>query len=168
MKPIILLATLGLSAGLLSAEPEAPVAVNFADTDAFTDFSNSYSFPDRGRDAYIKELSTFIERRAAARLKGDLRLEVVITDVDMAGEFEPWHGPSAQDVRIVKDLYPPRINLSFRLSRADGTVVAEGDRRLRDLSFMYAVRMNNSDPLRYEKDLLDRWLGRELSSARHI
>ena len=167
MKTSILLATLGLSAGLLSAEPTSPVAVNFADTDTFTDFTNSYSFPDRGRDVYIAELSKFIEKRAAARLKGDLRLEVVITDVDMAGEFEPWHGPSAQNVRIVKDLYPPRINLSFRISRPDGSVVAEGNRRLRDLSFMYSIRLNDSDPLRYEKELLDRWLGRELSHASH-
>ena len=167
MKPTLLLATFGLLTGLLSAEPEGSVAVNFADTDTFTDFSNSYSFPNRGRDAYIAELSKFIEKRAASKLKGDLRLDVVITDVDMAGEFEPWHGSNAQDVRIVKDLYPPRINLSFRLSRPDGTVVAEGNRRLRDLSFMYSVRVNNNDPLRYEKDLLDRWIGRELSNASH-
>ena len=161
MKTLTLLATLGLLVGVASAEPAGPVKVNFVDTDNFTDFTDSYSFPDRGREGYIKELAKFIERRAESRLGGDLHLEVVITDVDMAGEFEPWHGPNLQDVRIVKNLYPPRINLSFRLTRADGTVVAEGNRRLRDLSFMYSVRLNDSDPLRYEKQLLDDWMSRE-------
>lgn len=164
MKTLTLLATLGLLTGALSAAPTAPagpVKVNFVDTDNFTDFTDSYSFPERGREQYIKELAKFIERRAENRLGGDLHLEVVITDVDMAGEFEPWHGPSFQDVRVVKNLYPPRINLSFRLTRADGTVVAEGNRRLRDLSFMYSVRLNDDDPLRYEKQLLDSWMSRE-------
>ena len=161
MKTSTLLATLGLFAGVVSAEPAGAVTVNFVDADNFTDFTDSYAFPDRGREAYIKELASFIENRAESRLGGDLRLEIVITDVDMAGEFEPWHGPRAQDVRIVKDLYPPRINLSFRLTRTDGTVVAEGNRRLRDLSFMYGSCMTDSDPLRYEKQLIDNWIRRE-------
>ncbi len=161
MKTLTLLATLGLVAGMLSAEPAGAVKVNFVDTDNFTDFTDSYSFPDRGRASYIKELAKYIERRAEHRLNPDLNLEVVITDIDMAGEFEPWHGPRVQDVRIVKSLYPPRINLSFRLTRPDGTVVAEGNRRLRDLSFMYSVRLNDNDPLRYEKELLDSWIRRE-------
>ena len=161
MKTSLILATLGLLAGVVSAEPVGAVKVNFADSDKFTDLTDSYSFPDRGREAYIKELTQFIEKRAESRLGGDLRLEVVITDVDMAGEFEPWHGARAQDVRIVKDLYPPRINLSFRLTRTDGTVVAEGNRRLRDLGFMYGSRLGDSDPLRYEKQLIDSWIRKE-------
>ncbi len=161
MKTTIILATLGLLAGVASAESVGAVKVNFVDTDNFTDFTDSYSFPDRGREAYVKELAQFIEQRAESRLGGDLQLEVVITDVDMAGEFEPWHGARAQDVRIVKDLYPPRINLSFRLTRSDGTVVAEGNRRLRDLGFMFAARPGDSDPLRYEKQLIDSWMRKE-------
>ncbi|WP_221032877.1 DUF3016 domain-containing protein [Actomonas aquatica] len=162
MKTSTFLAIFGLLAGAVAAEPASAVKVNFVDTDNFTDFTSSYSFPDRGRETYIKELSKFIERRAESRLPSDLQLEVVITDVDMAGEFEPWHGPNAQDIRIVKSLYPPRINLSFRLARADGTVVSEGNRKLRDMSFMYSVRFNDDDPLRYEKQLIDSWLRQEL------
>lgn len=168
MKTATLLTVLGLIAGTLAAAPTPPVAVKFVDTDNFTDFTDSYSFPDRGRGTFIKELTAFIQRKATARLAPGQSLEVVITDVDMAGEFEPWRGPNAMDVRIVKDLYPPRINLSFRIVGASGAVIAEGDRKLRDLGFMYTVRPTDQDPLRYEKDLLDRWLARELRAGEAI
>ena len=65
-------------------------------------------------------------------------------------------------MRVVKDLYPPRINLSFRIVNADGIVVAEGNRKLRDMGFMYSGRALDKDPLKYEKKLLERWISREL------
>lgn len=95
------------------------------------------------------------------RLPPSYRAEVVITDVDMAGEFEPWRRSGFDDVRIVKDLYPPRINLSFRVVNAAGETVLNGDRKLRDLNFMYAARPLNSDPLRHEKELLAKWIRKE-------
>ncbi|MCC5023997.1 MAG: DUF3016 domain-containing protein [Candidatus Synoicihabitans palmerolidicus] len=162
MKTPILLVTLGLFAGFLSAEPASAGEVNFVDTDNFTDFSDSYSFLERGRESIINEITRFLENRAESRLKAGEKLTIVITDVDMAGEFEPWRGSSAQDVRIVKDLYPPRIDLSFRLTNEAGTVISEGNRKLRDMGFMYTVRASDRDPLRYEKDLLARWLSKEL------
>lgn len=164
MKTSTLVLTFTLLAGAAVAEPPT-VSVQFGETERFTDFSSSYSNSDRSRDHFIKELATFIERRAADRLGAGQRLEVVITDVDMAGEFEPWRRSGGYDVRIVKDLYPPRIDLSFRLLGADGEVLAEGNRKLRDLGFMYTGRPMDSDPLRHEKRLLDRWVASEL---RHV
>ncbi len=168
MKTSTLLATLGLFAGVVSAEPASAVEVKFVDTDNFTDFSDSYSFPERGREQFIKEITEYLEKHAAKHVAAGQHLSIVITDVDLAGEFEPWHGPRSQDVRIVKDLYPPRVNLSFRLTDESGQVLAEGDRKLRDLGFMYSVRPTDSDPLRYEKELLERWLRRELRDITRV
>lgn len=165
MKTTTLVTALGLFASVLAAEPAAAVTVDFVDTDKFTDFSESYSFPERGRPYIVKRLSDYITQRAERKLPAGLQLHVVVTDVDMAGEYEPWRMSSSRDIRIVKDLYPPRINLSFRIVNAEGRVVAEGDRKLRDMSFMYSGRALDSDPLKYEKKLLDRWISRELGSA---
>ena len=165
MKTSTLVTVLALFAGVLSAEPVAAVTVDFVDADHFTDFSDSYAFPERGRKYYTKQLSEYLSDRAAKKLPKGWRLQVVVTDVDMAGEFEPWRSSSAQDVRIVKDLYPPRIDLSFRIWNAAGNVVAEGDRKLRDMGFMYSGRTLDSDPLKYEKRLLDRWVAREMGSG---
>ena len=94
-------------------------------------------------------------------------LSVTFTDIDMAGDFEPWRGPRFDDIRIVKDIYPPRINLSFRLTDAEGNVVKEGTRELRDLAFMMKITMAfRDDPVRHEKALLDDWLRSEFPRVR--
>jgi hypothetical protein len=79
----------------------------------------------------------------------------------MAGEFEAWR-PPAGEARIVKDIYPPRIDLAFRLAGDDGKVIKEGERRLRDPAFLAGANRYPDDPLRYEKALIDRWLEQEL------
>jgi hypothetical protein len=69
-------------------------------------------------------------------------------------------------VRIVRDLYPPRIDLSFTLTDADGTMIKTGERKLRDLAFMTPMRVTYcNDPLRYEKKLLAEWLDREFPAS---
>lgn len=66
-----------------------------------------------------------------------------------------------QDVRVVKDIYPPRVSLDFKLLDAEGKVISEGKRQLRDLSFQMTVALPSSDPLRYDKEMLSNWLRQE-------
>lgn len=89
------------------------------------------------------------------------RLTVTISDVDIAGAFEPWRR-NLWHARIVRDVYPPRIDLMFTLTDRDGNVIRSGERKLRDLAFMTPTLSYRSDPLRYEKKLLADWLDREL------
>ena len=63
----------------------------------------------------------------------------------------------------MREIYPPHIELSFKRLDAQGNVIDEGDRRLRDSGFMMgSSSVMNSDPLRFEKRMLDDWLRREL------
>ncbi len=165
MKTSKLLTTIGLAAACLSAAAAGAVEVDFVDSEEFTDFSDHNRMVTSVQQAYIDELTDFMEDRLASTLAPGQSIQVVITDVDMAGEFEPWRRGGFDDVRIVKDLYPPRIDLSFRLVDENGTVLREGNRKLRDLNFMYAVRLMDSDPLRHEKQLLADWIRREFRSA---
>lgn len=58
-------------------------------------------------------------------------LAVTFTDVDMAGDFEPWQGFRWDEIRVVKEIYPPRLQLAFWLTDASGEIVKEGGRDLR-------------------------------------
>jgi hypothetical protein len=60
------------------------------------------------------------------------------------------------------DIYPPRIDLTFRLAGGDGKLIREGERKLRDPAFLLGANDYPDDPLRYEKALIDRWLELEL------
>lgn len=134
------------------------VQVRYKDPQHFTEAKRSFGMHLIRADAYLEPLKTYIAERAARVLAPGQRLDIEVTDVDRAGEYEPWRGPDFDDVRIIKDIYPPRIDLDFTLYGADGKVLREGSRKLRDAAFLGNSSGASQDPLRYEKSLIDRWL----------
>jgi len=111
-----------------------------------------------------QSLGDYLRQRADATLPPGQKLDVTIDDIKLAGDFEPWHGPAAEDIRFMKDIYPPRIDLHYRLLDANGSVLREGHSKLRDLSYLQRVVPNSTDPLRYDKRLLSEWLRKEFRS----
>jgi hypothetical protein len=152
---------LALFASAAAAATHGTASVRYDHPENFTETREVRAFaPTRADSGYLDTLKTYIEKRAAAMLPQGQRLEIVITDVDRAGSYLPSAG-RPDPVRVVKDSYPPRINLHFRLLDDDGKVIREGDRRLVGLGFMYdSPNLSDNDPLRHEKRLIDRWLGR--------
>lgn len=158
-----------LPAGLLAVDEVRTIAranVEFFEPLKFTDVRDSH-MGEADPAVYLPRLRDHLLERAKYYVPEGHALSVTITDVDMAGDFEPWRGPTWSDVRIVKDIYPPRIDLAFRLTDAEGRVVKEGKRELRDLAFMMKLTMAfRDDPLRHEKALLDDWLSLEFPRVR--
>ncbi len=172
MKPtLLLLVTLcGLAPTLGSAAAAARTIaranVVFFEPQKFTDVRDSY-MGEADRTTYLEQLRDHLLEQAKYYVPEGHTLNVTFTDIDMAGDFEPWLGPRWNDVRIVKDIYPPRINLAFRLTDAAGQVVKEGKRELRDLAFMMKITMAfRDDSVRHEKALLDDWLRSEFPRVR--
>jgi hypothetical protein len=155
------IALCGLVLSLPSISQEAPVQVQYVHAEEFADVGNRRFSDERIRAAYLDQLRGHLVKRAAALLTAGERLNVSVTELDMAGEFEAWRPPSGE-ARVVKDIYPPRIDLSFSLAAGDGKVIKEGERRLRDPAFLAGANQYPDDPLRYEKALIDRWLEQEL------
>lgn len=151
-------------------DPDAPralpeqgaVAVRWDDPAQFAEIRQSRNRFEARRGDWVQQLAQYVRKRSEPQLAPGQRLSVEITDIKRAGDFEPWHGPQFDDTRFVRDIYPPRIDLSFTLSDANGQVIEQGQRTLRDLSFLMGARtaMQN-DPLRYEKRLIDDWVYRE-------
>ncbi|MBD8899553.1 DUF3016 domain-containing protein [Rhodanobacter sp. DHG33] len=158
----VLLAALALLGAPAMAADAAPtnVTVTYDHPEQFTETKKVRALSPRlDDDSYLKTLKSYTEVRAGKMLPPGERLDIVITDIDRAGNFEPWRPYPMRDVRIVKDIYPPRIDLHFQLLDASGKVIREGARKLRDPGFMYdGLAMPGNDTLRYEKGLIDRWL----------
>lgn len=148
-----------------TAAADKSVNVVFQNPEKFADVKYSQMDSDKDRDSLLDQLKEYITERAASRLADGQTFDVTIKEVDMAGDFEPWHART-QDVRIIKDIYPPRIDLDFKLTGANGKILAEGSRQLRDLSFMtnlISPTLSN-DSLKYEKNLIDGWLSTEFAN----
>lgn len=140
---------------------QGPVSVRWEDPEQFTEIRYSHNPSESRRGNWVEQLALYLRKRAQPRLAAGERLEVDITNIELAGDFEPWLGIQFHDTRIVRDYYPPRMELHFRLIDASGQVRSEGDRKLTDAGFMQ-TSVKDGDPLRFEKDLIDRWLQREL------
>ena len=158
-----LLAILALAAAAAHAAiADDPPAAEGPVEDVNVVLAEPENFTDLAPQHLAGQLRDHLQRRAAQYVAEDQTLTITLNDVDMAGGFEIWRGPQFFDVRIMRDVYPPRIDLSFELTGADGAVLASGERRLQDLSYLMRVRpKNDPDQLTYEKQLLDEWLRKE-------
>ncbi len=159
-------------AGMLAADapralPESgPVSVAWVDPATFTELRHSSNRWAATEGDWLQELAQYLRKRAQEQLAPGDRLELTIVDVDRAGEYEPWHGLALHDTRIVRDLYPPRMTLQFRHYSAGGSLLAEGERKLSDPAFLInSSPINSSDPLRFEKRMIDAWVRRDLDTA---
>lgn len=151
----------------LAADPAAArVQVEFVRPERFADVRDSAMRSEKGTAAILDELARFLREAGGRRLGEGQSLAIRVTDIDLAGEFEPTRGPQRERTRIMREAYPPRIELQFRLEDAEGRTLAAGQRTLRDP--MYLTRSVPvwgaafGERLRYEERMLDDWLREEL------
>ena len=177
--PLLLATVLALGAcastsstNMLSADaPRAlpatsPVSVAWDDPAQFSEVRHSGNRYAASQGNWLNNLATYMRNEAEETLPAGHRLELTIVDIQRAGRYEPWLGVNMQDARIIRDMYPPRMTLRFRELDAAGSVVAEGERKLSDPAFMLgASPSGDSDPLRYEKRMVDSWLRSDWRTA---
>lgn len=154
------------AAGAAAPAPGATLStdkaeVSFRNPAGFTEMNRSWG---GARTDWLDDLSRYVAKRAARTLPAGERLLVTITDVLRAGMVEPWHGARANDLRIVRDSTPPRIDLSFQRVAANGAVLQEGSRQLRDLAFLSRVGFRGHEALSYEKNLIDDWMRQDFGA----
>jgi len=154
---------------VITATGTATVVVTFNHPEKFTDLKFSSMGSDKDRAGLMDDIRDYVVAQAPRYLGGGQVFSVTFNDIDMAGEYEPWRGAALQDVRIITEIYPPRIALDFSLKDAAGAVIASGTRALVDMNFMNNIpsaTVFRDDRLRHEKTLLDNWLGGEFAAIR--
>jgi Protein of unknown function (DUF3016) len=154
---LLIAALHGLGDTGASAQPEhvARIHVVFVKPENFTDARRADFKPNS--EAILDAIAKFMQEMGDETIPRDMNLDIRVTDVDLAGNFEPWHGPQSDQVRITNGLYPPRIALEFRVIGPSGQVIQSGKRDLSDLNYQLRTFYPMDDYLRYEKNLLRHW-----------
>jgi len=163
----LLLLAASAVAGAAADNRPARAEVSWAPTEKLTEVR--YNQVGRGwlrPEEWERQLGEQFRRSADRVLPQGQQLRVQINDVKLAGAFEPWHRPGLDDVRILKDIYPPSMELHYTLLGADGATIREGDAKLRDTSYLQRAVPNSTDPLRYDKRMIDEWLRKEFGPKR--
>ena len=154
----------GCAASAPQDEAASRVSVSFIEPEKFTDSRRVELAPTSA--GVLRELEKLLIETGGRYLPATTKLSIRVTDIDLAGDFELFRGPQADQVRITKGLYPPRIMLEFEVIDGTAAVVRSGKRDLTDLNYQLRNVYPREDYLRYEKDILRDWLRAELGVLR--
>ena len=135
---------------------DADVKVSFIEPGRYTDAGLHSEYGAKSRSATLAGIQQHLERLGERYLKPGQDLTIDVLDIDLAGRFEMWR-INARDLRIMREVTWPRIEVRYTLEQ-NGAVVASGEETVADLNYlMRAGLAYSSDPLRYEKVMLDEW-----------
>jgi hypothetical protein len=144
-----------LALGLAGAPAMAAAEVKFVHPENFADAGES----GRDRDQHLQQIAEHLQRQAEKFAPGK-QLTFEVTDVDLAGEIEPV-GRRMERLRVMRSVTSPRIEFRYLIREANQPD-RQGEAQLRDLGYqMRSSRYWDSDPMRYEKRMLDDWFQAE-------
>jgi len=158
-KTLFIPTALSLMLGATALQAVAAVEVDLVKPENFVDIGNRWGSVRDVEDGKKNVTAALIERGEAV-LKPGQDMKITVTGVDLAGDVHPL-GRSMEMIRVVKPLYRPSMQFSYVVTEG-GKVVREGTADINDMSFMDRFNQYfDSDPLRYEKPMLDEWFSKE-------
>ena len=114
-----------------------------------------------GFEARVFKTLDGIFDKLAKQLPDGYKLQITVTDLDLAGDVKPMRGPGGQDIRVVKDIDWPQISFSYVLSDPQGKQVAAAKEELRDINFRSGVSINTGNSFYYEESMLRDWFKKQ-------
>lgn len=144
----------------LEAGETASVSVAWQDAAKYTDVRVSTGdSQDNFQKRVFDILGACIKSEAAEAMGSDRTLEVRILDLDLAGHVRFDYARMGAGVRVMKEAYPPSIDIEYSVKDADGKLKCSGRDKLTDPMFLSpGVRPLKSENLYYEKRLIKKWM----------
>lgn len=146
---------------MASGSAFAGVTVSYLQPETYSDLP----FASWERKDVLDELTEHFQKLSEALPAGvDLKVEVL--DIDLAGRL---HHRRANEIRVMSSNGAdwPIIHLRYAVVQ-NGAVIASGEERLRDMMYLDKLRnrYSSSDPLRYEKRMIDEWFTKKIAPKR--
>jgi len=114
---------------------------------------------DENRKAFKARVYKTFEKhfaKLAEKLPENQTLKIEINDIDLAGDVNI--GGGINRIRIITDLYFPRMKFSYNLLNADNTSAKAGEINLKDMSFMLGSNLRyRNDSFGYDKKMIAEW-----------
>ncbi|PXX40366.1 DUF3016 domain-containing protein [Undibacterium pigrum] len=151
-----------LLAVVMSGQAQAgEVKVAWQEPEKFTDIRPGSEHRSDFQGRMIKEFD-YIFADLAKKLPDGYQWDVTVTDVDLAGDVRPFFPTPMNEIRVIKDLYWPRMSFSFDLKDGQGKSVVSGNENLRDMNFlMHSNLAGRNNSFRYEEQMLRDWFKKQ-------
>lgn len=161
---LVLMFSFGVMTNAWAVQQEATVKVNWQNPEKYSDIR-----PSSGtKKAYQKRVITAFDKiwaDFAKKLPAGYNLIVTVKDLDLAGDVNPMYRIDHSDIRVVKDIYFPRMTIDYQLLDSQGQVLAaEQDVKIKDMGFMNSAPIGlGSSEFVYEKQMLKDWFQKTLT-----
>lgn len=129
----------------------AKVEVIWTNPDKYSDVKDSFNGPRSTQEDAFYNIEKVL-KRLAKKLPDGYLLKLDVTDLDLAGETH------SSNIRVVRDMFPPRIKFSYELLDAGDNVLLAKQENIRDTSFLQSVSLRHkNEAFGFEKQLIEDW-----------
>ena len=157
LRTVLSTATLLCAAAVPPAQAAGSVEVQWLDPAQYSDAGRS----SVERERVTRILGEHLQKLGRLLPDGQL-LKLQVTELDLAGEIEPfgWH-----NLRVLRGRADwPRMSLRYTLS-ADSRTLKTGDARLQDMGYPFNSALSTQQgDLGYEKRMVEQWFKAEFST----
>ncbi len=156
MRPLTRTVLAAVVALLASNAALAEVTVTYTKPEDYTDLARG----GYDRDRILKQFSDYFATLGKKLPPGET-LKIDVLDIDLAGRMYPRR--AADDIRVMNGGADwPRMHLRYTLEQ-DGQVLRSGDDNISNMNYQQSRNTYfDSDPLRYEKQMLDDWFNKAI------
>ncbi|KGJ87876.1 DUF3016 domain-containing protein [Thalassotalea sp. ND16A] len=149
----VLFTTAMFNAPALAGQAE----IDWVKPDSFTDIRQANESKSNFQKRVFKEFDKHF-MALAAKLPEGQTLKVSVTNLDLAGDVRYMVGPNNATIRIVDDLYFPKMKFDYQLFAADNSVISSNKVDIKDMGFNHGIRRSSSsNAFHYEKNMIDDW-----------
>lgn len=138
------------------------VKITWQEPTKYTDIVATGQLQSRFENKLFNTLTDELNGIASKVLKPGEVLMMDVTNVDLAGDVRPSFGETATNIRVVKDVYPPKINFRYKIMQGN-RVVMSGNEKLQDMFFMGGIQPVVQRPFMYESNLLRHWFNKSIA-----
>lgn len=132
----------------------ASLEINWINPEKYRDIKAGNQHRKSFQEQVFKELEEHLSA-LAMKLPEEQILKIDVTDIDLAGDVNIG---GIERVRIITELYFPRMKFSYQLLNADKSVVSSDEVDLKDMSFMMHSNLRyKNKTFGYERKMLDEW-----------
>ena len=165
---------LSVSALATAAEPEVieamatakPVSVTWQNPDNYRDIRASSSTQKKYEKHVFTSLGNYMQKEAAKVLAADQSIQLTIHNLDLAGDVTMGPRFQASDVRVIRSLYPPMMDIEFKILDGNGKVIAQQRDKVKNMGFMqHSAVQHRNQAFNYDKAMIKRWISKTLKPA---
>jgi hypothetical protein len=141
---------------LASSAALAEVTVTYTKPDDYTDLARG----EYDRERVLKQFTDYFATLEKKLPPGE-NLKIDVLDIDLAGRMYPRR--NGEEIRVMNGGADwPRMHLRYTLEK-DGQVLRSGDDNIANMNYQQSRSSYfDSDPLRYEKQMLDDWFNKAI------